>query len=53
MRATRFPKDWPEETLVALSTDKWGWGLLVLHDLPSDPSISPWNCAPGERTQCF
>lgn len=55
MRATRSPKDWPEETLVALGTDRWevgGW-VLVLRDLPSDPSTSSWNCAPGERTQCF
>lgn len=28
-------------------------GVLVSHDLPSDPSASPWDCAPGERTQCF
>lgn len=26
MRPTRSPKGWLEETLVALSTDKGGWG---------------------------
>lgn len=50
MWATRSLKDWPEETLVALSTDKWGGGVLVLHDLPSDPSTNPWiGSVPQEK----
>lgn len=39
MWATRSSKGWPEETLVALSTDKCVGVVLVLHDLPSDQSL--------------